>query len=1305
MCLLIAPAISFAVVADVGYTQPQGLVGYWNLDQGSGTIVNDSSGYNNHGTIIGASWTIGKINGALNFDGLNDYVDCGNNEILDPTQGATFEAWVYFNQLPSAAKHIMAIAGRSGGGTDLDLQAETDNRFKFYIGPGVPNVAVSNTVIETNKWYHVVGTYQAKNNIKIYVNGVLEKTTLITITRNTNSNKFYIGQSCVWPGRFFNGIIDEVKIYNRALSAEEIVAEYTHMLPAPILSNSNDVKGERIDVTGPAGAVPANTTVQLYWDTTIGAWDGAKGLMNLTTADATGAYEVWFWVPEATFGTHQVWVKDADGDTAFTAFSVKTDNENSPESGLPGDTITGNFYGFHATKSLGIILSTVNPPVSTASINENLATPNGVAKEFTGTFAHKYLVAGTIIFRTNGVEQAHDDGIGNVVDSAGPLTASGTINYVTGEYTIIFTAAPPALSIGLRADYSYLVTSSAPGSTQFDLGTGVTNGVGSATISWKVPTNVDTSRTYNVFVIESLRGLNNVAFRIMGIQLSSSSGPTGETINITGNGFSPDEAWNASIGDKALKAGTISASGLLQGGEDILVPYGLSPGVYTITVLDVDSDADSSAQFTVTYNTSITVTPEGAPNNWNITISGKGFSYLATGPTDLTFKLYNVTSTGAVDHIWNMNVEQNQLTGGPHAATVNGTGKFTAYWTVPGSTTLGVGKYYIKATDADGYLGQTTFNVLPPHIAATSRNEIFRIGDTISFQLEDSSKATPVDGSVIKIYDPSGSLVFSSDTLDAAKWIKTGIWYTLPYSAQTASGKPMIIPDDAPAGTWSYKWVGTDGKDIATGTFTVAQASGRDYQFVTVLGSKGSGNLQFNYPLSVAVDIFGNIYIADTNNSRIQKLTSSGEFIAKWGNSTNGQFRQPIRLTVDSSGNIYVIDASYDNIQKLTSNGELIAKWGSYGSEDGQFKSPYGIAVDSSGKVYVLDINTGYIQKFTSSGVFITKWHCGGNDVAVDHSNYIYTVNDTCIQKFTSDGKSVAKWGSKGSGDGQFNNPQSIAIDNSGNIYVADTGNYRIQKFTPNGEFITKWGSQGSGSGQFKEARDVTVDSSENVYVIDSSNNGIQKFTSSTAGDLKVTIKEIGGATISRANVSSTSQPTGQATLSGITYVNGTIVFKNVLSGNYTIQAQKSGYTPSTGKTSVTLGEASELTVTIQAVPTTGGLKVTVRDSSGAVISGASISSSSQPNGQVALSGSSSADGTVTFSNLLPGSYTLQASKSGYVAATGAGIVTVGATGEVTITLQAQSGGGGIPGYPMEAIIFGVLLCAILMWVQSRRSR
>ena len=138
---------------------------------------------------------------------------------------------------------------------------------------------------------------------------------------------------------------------------------------------------------------------------------------------------------------------------------------------------------------------------------------------------------------------------------------------------------------------------------------------------------------------------------------------------------------------------------------------------------------------------------------------------------------------------------------------------------------------------------------------------------------------------------------------------------------------------------------------------------------------------------------------------------------------------------------------------------------------------------------------------------FVLKWGSSGSGdgqfsgpvgVAVGASGNVY-VADTAnfrIQKFDSNGNFISKWGVFGGGDGEFYYPYAVATDASGNVYVADAFNYRIQKFDSDGNFITKWGNLGSGDGEFNFPASVTVDASFNVYVSDLVNYRIQKFDS-----------------------------------------------------------------------------------------------------------------------------------------------------------------------------------------------------------------
>jgi DNA-binding beta-propeller fold protein YncE len=99
------------------------------------------------------------------------------------------------------------------------------------------------------------------------------------------------------------------------------------------------------------------------------------------------------------------------------------------------------------------------------------------------------------------------------------------------------------------------------------------------------------------------------------------------------------------------------------------------------------------------------------------------------------------------------------------------------------------------------------------------------------------------------------------------------------------------------------------------------------------------------------------------------------------------------------------------------------------------------------------------------------------------------------VQYFDKEGNYLGQWGSLGGAPGQFNAAYGLAVDASGEVFVADTGNQRIQKFTGDGDFLIAWGSPGSGNGQFTDPNSLAIDSSGAVYVTDMGNYRVQRFT------------------------------------------------------------------------------------------------------------------------------------------------------------------------------------------------------------------
>jgi tripartite motif-containing protein 71 len=217
----------------------------------------------------------------------------------------------------------------------------------------------------------------------------------------------------------------------------------------------------------------------------------------------------------------------------------------------------------------------------------------------------------------------------------------------------------------------------------------------------------------------------------------------------------------------------------------------------------------------------------------------------------------------------------------------------------------------------------------------------------------------------------------------------------------------------------------------------------------------------------------------------------------------------PIHLAMDPQGKIYVGSATPTGlIRVFDPNGNFVTAWGKNGSGDGEFSFLLGIGIDSQGNVYAADFNSVRINKFDNKGKFLMQWATeqpvGPGGLAVDAQGNVYIVNhrthDHQIQKFDSNGKLLAEWGSNGSGDGQIgaggsSGPEDLAVDQQGNVYVADKVNNRIEKFDTNGNFLSTIGTLGSqGQGQMSGPGDITVDSQGNIYVLEA--NFLQKFDS-----------------------------------------------------------------------------------------------------------------------------------------------------------------------------------------------------------------
>jgi uncharacterized delta-60 repeat protein len=366
------------------------------------------------------------------------------------------------------------------------------------------------------------------------------------------------------------------------------------------------------------------------------------------------------------------------------------------------------------------------------------------------------------------------------------------------------------------------------------------------------------------------------------------------------------------------------------------------------------------------------------------------------------------------------------------------------------------------------------------------------------------------------------------------------------------------------------------------------------YSFTTLAGSAGPAGsadgtgsaAQFNFPQAAVVDSAGNLFVADSFNQAIRKITPAGVVTTfagmpgsaafADGNGSTARFERPTGVAIDRANNLYVADSFNFVIRKITPAGNVTTIAGSpgnLGSTDGngsaaRFYNPTGIAIDSAGNLFVSDTQNQTIRKITPAGDVTTFAGIPGSlgltngpgvsakfnsprGLAIDSADNIYVPElfNHAIRKITPAGVvTLLAGGTAGSGDGtgtgaHFNQPQGVGVDSAGNVYVADTVNGLIRKVTPAGVVTTVAGSAGLGNSvngvgaaaHFNSPYGVVFNASGVLYVVEAGGEMIRAGVPPSAGKIPgITVPVLVPAGASTVEARAFADQTGGGVIVGI---------------------------------------------------------------------------------------------------------------------------------------------------------------------------
>jgi DNA-binding beta-propeller fold protein YncE len=284
------------------------------------------------------------------------------------------------------------------------------------------------------------------------------------------------------------------------------------------------------------------------------------------------------------------------------------------------------------------------------------------------------------------------------------------------------------------------------------------------------------------------------------------------------------------------------------------------------------------------------------------------------------------------------------------------------------------------------------------------------------------------------------------------------------------------------------------------------------WKVAELIGGPGAGVGEFSAPGGLALDVAGNLYVADSYNHRVQRITPAGDvaLIGRRGTGP-GEFLNPQAVASDGGLGFYVLEQGGCRIQWFGANGEWHGAFGSPGSGPGQLKAPMAMARGPCGSLFVADTGNNRIVRWTTDGFWIMGtgfWSLNGSNtrcsaplakpqgLTVDAAGRIWVAETLRHRVLVFDARfrPLASLGSTGEAPGQFREPQDLAVTPDGCLMVADTGNDRVQVLNAQGAVLhtlNRIENAGAAVSSFNAPSGLALRSGDEAYVADTGNHRV----------------------------------------------------------------------------------------------------------------------------------------------------------------------------------------------------------------------